>query len=38
MRKRCKKKHSKTGLFREKWCYYGLKKKPNEPNDDFDEN
>jgi len=32
-----KKKHSKSGQFRDKWCYYGLKKRPNEQNDEFDE-
>jgi hypothetical protein len=32
-----RKKHKKRDDLREKWCYYGLKKRPNEQNDDFDE-
>jgi hypothetical protein len=32
-----KKKHSKTGEYRMKWCYYGLKKRLHEQNDEFDE-
>ena len=31
-----RKKHKKRDDLREKWCYYGLKKRPNEQNDDFE--
>ena len=28
--KRCKKKHNKKGEFRDKWVYYGIKKRENQ--------
>ena len=32
-----KKCQTKSNPFYSKWCYYGLKKRSNEQNDDFDE-
>jgi hypothetical protein len=31
-----KKKHYKAGQYRDKWCYYGLKKNPQEETDEFE--